>query len=344
MRVGVDQGTGRQPVMADVARAAGVSQKTVSRVVNDAPNVRESVRTRVHEAIRELGYRPNPAARALVSRRTRVIGIIMPGTALYGPSAQLFGLERAARDVGYSVLIASTADGSRADVEEAVTRLLDVGVDGIAVGGPFGDPGLTVEAFHGVPFVSVGDPLPGLPDHLAVTVDQEDGARQAVAHLLGLGHRTVWHVAGPSDWYSSQARRRGWAGALDDAGVPRPDPVAGDWTPRSGYRAGLALAERPDVTAVFVANDHMAAGVLRAMREHGRDVPGDVSVVGFDDAPEAEFQTVPLTTVRQDFGELTRHAVAQLVDAFAGQPRDADAGPLCIPARLVVRASTGPAP
>ena len=342
MRLGAEAGTHRRPVMADVARAAGVSQKTVSRVVNDAPHVRPDVRERVEQVIADLGYRPNATARALVTQRTRVIGIISPGSALYGPAATLFGIERAAHEAGYSVLIASADDASRSALEAAIARLLDVGVDGIAVGGPFVDADVTRDVFHGVPFVSVGEPLPGLHDELAVSVDQVAGARQATEHLLGLGHRTVWHVSGPDSWQSSGARRTGWAQALDAAGAPRPEPLTGDWTPRSGYEAGLVLADRPDVTAVFVANDHMATGLLRALRERGRVVPDDVSVVGFDDAPEAEYQVVPLTTVRQDFSAMAHRAVAELVAVMSGRPRAP--GPVTIPITLVVRGSTGPAP
>ncbi len=340
MSVDVQRGM-RQPVMADVARLAGVSQKTVSRVVNDAPNVRPDVRERVQQAIADLGYRPNSTARALVTQRTGVVGIVTPGTALYGPSAQLFGLERAARGAGYGVVIVSTADGSPADLEEAVLRLLDLRVDGIALGVPLAHAALRSETFRGVPFVVVGDPIPELHEHLWVSCDQVGGARLATEHLLGLGHRTVWHVAGPESWYAARARTEGWQQALDAAGVEHPPVLGGDWSAASGYAAGLALADRPDVTAVFAANDHMAAGLLRAMRERGRAVPGDVSVVGFDDAPEAEYAMVPLTTVRQDFAAITRCAIEALVSAMARRAVDS---PACLPVELVVRSSTGPAP
>ena len=335
------RGPARAPVMADVARVAGVSQKTVSRVVNDAPYVRDSVRRRVNAAIAELGYRPNAAARALASQRSNVIGIVTPGVALYGPSAQLFGLERAAREAGYAVVIVSTADGSAKETRAAVSRLLDLGVDGIALAGPLTDEGLSADAFDGVPSVSVGDPVPGLAGYPAITCDQRSGARQVTEHLLILGHRTVWHVAGPESWYSARSRRDGWAQALRGAGADIPEPFAGDWSARSGYEAGLVLADRPDVTAVFAANDQMAAGVMCAMKEKGREIPADVSVAGFDDAPDSEFQMVPLTTVRQDFSVISRRAMAELVGAIAG--KEIAPGIVRIPVDLVVRASSGPA-
>ena len=137
------------------------------------------------------------------------------------------------------------------------------------------------------------------------------------AHAV-LGHLTVWHVAGPVSWYAANARIEGWREALHRAGAPVHGPLAGDWTARAGYQAGLELAERPDVTAVFAANDQMATGLMRAFKEKGRQIPEDVSIVGFDDAPDSEYLMVPLTTVRQDFTAITR-AVTELVHAIAGE-------------------------
>jgi DNA-binding LacI/PurR family transcriptional regulator len=328
--------------MADVARAAGVSQKTVSRVVNGSPNVSEAVRARVEQAIEELGFRPNAAARALVTQRTATIGIITPGIPLFGPAAQLFGLERAAREAGYAVVIVSTADGAGSRLEDAVDRLLALQVDGLAIGAPVGGVRLPSSAFRGVPAVVVGDPLLDIAECVSVACDQSAGARAATEHLLSLGHRTVWHVAGPATWLSAEVRRQGWEQALDEAGAERHDPLLGDWTAASGYAAGLRLAERPEVSAVFTANDHMALGLLRAFRERGRDVPRDVSVVGFDDAPESEYSMVPLTTVRQDFDAVAHRAIAELVAAMSG--RHGEPGHITLPVELIVRNSSGPAP
>jgi len=334
----------RAPVMADVARLAGVSPKTVSRVVNDAPNVRDSVRARVNEAIVQLGFRPNAAARTLASQRSRVVGIVSLGSSLYGPSEQLFGLERCIREAGYSVEIVTTAGGSHQEVIAATDRLLAHGVDGIALAAPLADVDLDAPEFRGVPCVAVGDPVPA-PAHLRIVAcDQRTGAHRAVEHLLGLGHDTVHHVSGPPSWASSQAREQAWRQALIDAGRLVPAPLRGDWSPRSGYEAGLVLAERPDVTAVFVANDHMATGLLRAMWETGRRVPDDVSVVGFDDAPESGFLFAPLTTVRQPFRDITSKAVTELVAAMVGGDVAAAANSLVLPVELVVRASSGPPP
>ena len=341
MTVDVDHGRAR-PVMTDVARLAGVSQKTVSRVINDAPNVSAEVRDRVLAAIDTLGYRPNAAARALVTKGTRVLGVVTPGTALYGPSAQLFGIERAAWEAGYSVVIVSTLDGSAAELTRAVRQLVDHDVNGLVLAGPITEEALPADLLRGIPAVSVGDPITGHFDCPAVMPDQVAGARMATEHLLSLGHSTVWHLAGPTSWFSATARVEGWRQALLTAGAPLHEPITGDWTARAGYEAGQELAQRPDVTAVFAANDQMATGLMRAFFEHGRHIPREVSVVGFDDAPDSEYLLVPLTTVRQDFAAITGRAVAELLKVIdGGVPAP---GITLLPVELKTRGSSGPAP
>jgi DNA-binding LacI/PurR family transcriptional regulator len=341
MPVGAQQGLGRQPVMADVARLAGVSQKTVSRVINDAPNVRENVRERVHQAIADLGYRPNAAARALVTQQSRVLGVAMPGSTDHGPSAQLFGVETAAWDLGYSVVVAS-APRSAESFTRAVARLIDQGVAGLILNYPFVDHDLAVQDLRRIPAVDVGEAVLADLGRPSVTVDQEDGARQAVEHLLALGHRTVHHLAGPQDQGAAVRRAAAWRDALVRAGAPVTEPLAGDWSARSGYEVGRVLAADPDVTAVFAANDQMAIGAMRALHEAGREVPRDVSMVGFDDAPDSAYQLIPLTTVRQDFAAASRRALQTLVASIEDQADDQRS--YRFPVVLVVRASSGPAP
>lgn len=304
--------------MTDIAHIAGVSQKTVSRVVNNAPNVSDDVRTRVNMAIRALGFRPNWTARALVSRRSSVIGIVTLGSALYGASAQVFGVERAARAAGYSTLLVSTPDGALGEIEAAIQQLLDRGVDGIVLSEPVSDSHLSPELLGNTPLVSIGSGILPSGQQVAVGYDQATGARRGTEHLLGLGHKTVWHIAGPQDFPESAARTEGWESALTSSGAQVPPVLTGDWTAKSGYVAGRKLASRPEVTAIFVANDRMAMGLLRAISEAGRIVPDDVSIVGFDDIPEAEFQVVPLTTMRQNFEVSTTRAVTELVTMIEG--------------------------
>ncbi len=328
-------GAARPPVMADVAKLAGVSHQTVSRVLNQHPNVRPLTRDKVLAAIRELSYRPNAAARALVTRRTHTLGVISFDTTLYGPASMLYGIERAARHA-YFVSIASLPALDHRGVLDAVDRLLGQPVEGIIVIAPQTS---AVAALNGVPahvpLVAVGcgtkTPIP------SVAVDNAAGAARATQYLLDLGHETVHHVGGPGSWLDARERTEGWQQALRSAGAAEPEVLAGDWSSRSGYEIGHELAQMPEVTAVFCANDHMALGLLRALAERGRRVPKDVSVVGFDDIPEAGYFLPPLTTVRQDFGELGRRALRLLVDRIAGH--DSAGSRLPVVPELVVRSS-----
>ncbi|MFJ6194740.1 LacI family DNA-binding transcriptional regulator [Micromonospora sp. NPDC092111] len=325
--------------MSDVARLAGVSHQTVSRVLNNHPSVRPETRERVLRAVRQLNYRPNALARGLAGRRSRVLGVVSFDTILYGPAATLLGIERAARAAGYGISIVTLERLDRGGMTSAIDALTAQSVAGVVVIAPMMTAALAVHGLPtGVPAVAVeasgaGGELP------SISVDQVTGARLAVRHLLDLGHDTVWHLAGPRDWLEARDRVDGWRQTLERAGRPVPPVIVGDWSPRAGYELGQSLAERPDVTAVFCANDHQALGLLRALHQRGVRVPGDVSVVGFDDIPEAEYFSPPLTTVRQDFDEVGRRCVAALLELFDGAGAGVP-GPQVEPA-LVVRASSG---
>lgn len=329
----------RGPGMTEVARAAGVSQKTVSRVVNGEPHVSPEVRDRVLRAVQELGYRPNNAARALLLGRYRRIGVVSLGSALYGPATLLLALERAMHRAGYSFTLAGTLEGQ--PVQVAVEALLEQGVDGIVLSEPI-DDGTPLRLSADVPVVSLGAGVEvGQGKGAVVDADGCAAAREATEHLLSLGHRTVWHIPGPRDWWAARDRARGWREALAAAGAPEPPlPAEGDWTPASGYAAGRQLAQLSDVTAVFAANDDMAIGALRAFADAGLSVPGDVSVVGFDDIPAAAYLSPPLTTVRQNFPAVADRAVDVLIAMIEGRP--APARHTDIASELTVRASSGP--
>lgn len=324
--------------MNDVAALAGVSHQTVSRVLNDHPSVRPATRERVLDAIATLGYRPNLAARALVTRRTGTLGVITPATALFGPTSTLVAFEQAARDAGYYVSVATLRDFTGREVVAAVEHFLAQGVDGVVVVAPSSG---TVDAVGDVrvpvPVVLVSSGRAGvaLP---TVAVDQVAGGRDATAHLLASGRRTVVHVAGPQEWYDARDRLRGWRDALEAAGAGVPEPVVAGWTASGGYAAGVDLVRAGVPDAVFAANDQLALGLLAAFAEAGVRVPEDVAVVGFDDEPGTAFYRTPLTTVRQDFDALGRRAVQALVEALAG----AAPGHAAIPAELVVRRSSAP--
>jgi DNA-binding LacI/PurR family transcriptional regulator len=327
----------RGPVMADVARAAGVSHQTVSRVLNGSDNVRAETRERVLRAVRELDYRPNSMARALVTGRSWTLGVVSFDTTLYGPASTLFAIERAAHAQGYFISTVSVTSLDRASVLDAVERLRGQGVDGILIITP---QEAAVEAVLHVPLDMPVVAVEAGPEEAVpvVAVDQVAGAAAATRHLLELGHRTVWHVAGPSDWLEARQRIEGWTAALEEAGADPPPLVSGDWSARSGYEVGRRLATVREVSAVFAANDQMALGILRALYEAGREVPRDLSLVGFDDIPEAQFFTPPLTTVRQDFNEVGRQSLMLLLDEMAAGARSSTR--VIVPPRLEVRDST----
>jgi DNA-binding LacI/PurR family transcriptional regulator len=313
--------TQRPPSIADVASLAGVSHQTVSRVLNDHPSVRQLTRARVLAAIDQLGYRPNTAARALASGRSKTLGVVALDTTLYGPSSTLNSIQQAAQHEGYFVSVMAVHALDRPSVGEAVRRLTSQAVEGLAVIAPFASAHDALAYLPtGTPVVAVeGDPE---GDVAVVTVDQAAGARLATQHLLAAGYETVFHVAGPVEWLEARGRAAGWRATLEAAGADVTPPLYGDWSARSGYNAGQVLAQIPDARAIFVANDHMALGVLRALNERGRRVPEDVSVVGFDDTPESAYFIPPLTTVRQDFQRVGRAAVQLLVDQLTtGTPR-----------------------
>jgi DNA-binding LacI/PurR family transcriptional regulator len=322
--------------MTDVARLAGVSHQTVSRVLNDHPNVKEQTRLRVRAAIAELGYRPNRAARALVTGRSQLIGVVAQNSVLYGPASLLAAFEQAAAEAGFAVSVGSVGRLDRESIAGAVERHLDQRVAGLVVIAPVASADQALaEMPAGVPLVTIdGDPQRA---HALVTVDQVAGARAATRHLLDAGHPTVWHVSGPGDWYDAAGRIEGWRQALRAARAEVPPLLPADWSAAAGYSAGQMLARMADVTAVFAANDHLALGILRALSERGRHVPHDVSVVGFDDVPEAAYFIPPLTTVRPDFD-----AVAQAgLDLLLAQMENEGLAPgrVVIAPDLIVRDS-----
>ena len=326
----------RLPRLEDVAARAKVSHQTVSRVINKHPNVSSATREKVEAAIAELGYRRNTAARSLVTRRSQTIGVLAAEMGQYGPANTLLGVQQAAREAGYFVSIEAIKEAGTSAISDAVRHLTDQGADGIIVIVPHDG---TVQALEGltldVPVILVGAPGGGL--FSGALVDQKLGARLAVSHLIDLGHRRIGHVSGPQDWVDGRSRAEGWGERLREAGLPDDLLIEGDWSAGSGYRIGRQLAAERTVTALFVGNDQMALGLLRAFNEAGVRVPDDVSVVGFDDQPESGYFTPPLTTVRQDFEELGRRCMNVMLGALKG---GSVAGTVVVEPELVVRSST----
>ena len=332
----------RRVVATDVARVAGVSQKTVSRVVNGDPHVSDKVRERINSAIVALGYRPNRAARHLVLGRNHTIGVLSVGSTDFGPSSLMIFAEQAIRRAGYTMSVINTFEDEPETITSSLRALVDQGVDGIVVNEPVGAFTLDTGALGDLPLLSLSGSYGISTNEVAADVDQASGARSATEHLLGLGHRTVHHIAGPANWHSAKVRHESWRSAIKAAGAREPAVLFGDWSTRSGYELGVRLALDPEVTALFVANDQMAIGVLRAFAEAGRDVPGEVSIVGFDDIPEAAYLTRALTTIRQDLAHAATFGVGMLIDAIEN-PRRQDRREN-VPVELVVRETTAAPP
>jgi DNA-binding LacI/PurR family transcriptional regulator len=325
--------------MRVVADAAGVSPQTVSKVVNHKLGVSAAVRDRITRIMQDLNYQPNVGARWLRTGVAASIGLINGEQPKYGQAGVVYGVERAARQAGYYSTVAGIADVSGTTLQEAVDRLISLSVAGIIINFPvptgsrvFDD--LVVD----VPVVGIWVPVES-PFPVA-TCDHFSGARVATEHLLRLGHKTVYHVAGQAGQSGTDERVAGWRSALEGSGARVPEFHHGDWTARSGYQLGAALVADPEVTAVFAANDATALGLMTRLREAGREVPRDVSVVGYDDIPEAEFFSPHLTTIRQDFLELGARGFALLDEQIMGQ--DTPTTPRSAPAQLIVRASTAP--
>jgi DNA-binding LacI/PurR family transcriptional regulator len=329
---GGNSGFRRRPAsIRDVARLAGVSHQTVSRVLNGHPSIRDVTKSRVLAAMDQLQFRPSRAARMLSMRRSQTIGILAAAVGShYGPASSVSAVEDAARDRGYYATVAHLASVAPSAITAAIEELLSQEVEGIVIVAPRTSVLSRLAALPvSVPIVAAqGEPRDagGIP---VATVDQEAGVRLVLDHLIGQGHQRILHVAGPRDWNDAQSRLRAFKAGLRAAGLPWSPPLFGDWTADSGYAVGRALVQegtagadgrKPSLpfTAVFSSNDQMALGVIHAFREAGLDVPRDVSIVGFDDIPESAHFWPPLTTVRQDFGDLGMRCVTMLLDLIHG--------------------------
>ena len=327
--------------MSDVARLARVSTQTVSRVSMGADNVRPATREKVLRAMDQLGYSPNRAAQALRRGTFNTIGVLTQQIHRTGEALTTAGVLEAATAARYTVSLVQVEHPESEDMREAVHRLSHQTIDGLVVV-QAGRAGLRHLALPPSLPVAVSDSA--LIDYYpSASADQAGGVRDAVGHLLSLGHRTVHHVTGPEGSQSALIRKATWATCLREAGAPVPEPVPGDWQAAAGYEAGLRLAADPDVTAVFCGNDELALSLIRAMHEQGRRVPQDVSVVGFDGLDLGEFSFPQLTTVRQDFTRHGREMVGLVLEQVASGLMDGSRS-IIVPTELVLRGSTAPPP
>lgn len=336
---------GRRPTLHDVARLAGCSYQTVSRVVNDKGAVHPDTRKRVLAAIAQVGYRRNGAAAALKTDRPGSIGVVTDSSWRYGPMGALLGIENAASEVGKHVILSVNDKESFGSLESTLDTFRDAYVDGLIVIAPLAREAELALASIGntgwasvLPIVVLAADLAPLPHAIVVSEDQYEGSVRAVEHLISLGHQNIAHVAGAQEWLEGQVRLKGWQDTLVAHDLPVPEAIIGDWSGESGYQAGCRIAAlTPRPTAVFVASDLMALGLMRALKERGLRIPEDISIVGFDDHEFASQFDPPLTTVRQDFVALGRLCVRSLQNPESDTRRT-------IPPNLIIRTSTAPPP
>lgn len=301
----------------DVARRSGVSYQTVSRVINNHPNVAHRTRERVQQAIEEMHYQPSLLAKSLVTRRSQLIGVIAHGMDQYGPSQILQNVQESAHDFGYEILLTTLQQTNLEEVREqdvlgAVQRLQQFGVDGLVLLTNYDAHQVVNGLTRNLPFVLV-DATADVHGP-TVSIDQFDGAVKATRHLVSLGHRELLHIGGPPGWSDARLRREGFESVVEQERLPARPTYEGDWSASSGFQAlNRALDDGLTFSGVFSANDQMALGVLSALKARGYRVPHDISLVGFDDTPEAPHYDPPLTTIRQNFALLGRKSLEELM-------------------------------
>jgi LacI family transcriptional regulator len=337
-------GSSHRVTIKDVAALCGVSTQTVSRVINNRPDVAPDTRERVEGAIASLGYSPSAVARTLVARRSNAIGVLLAGMGYTGTVSTLRGIIDESALLGLTVLIAELPEGdSLDDPRPAVSALVERHVDGIIMSVPA--VGHAVDRIKAVlpdrhePVVFV---KAGVSDrYSSVLVDNVAAVEEVIDHLVSIGRTRVGHISGPASWHEARDRRAGWQRALERHGLEA-DPglcEEGDWSPSSGATAMSSLLDRsPDLDAVVAANDRMALGAMHTLRGRGLRIPEDVAITGFDDIEEAAWFAPPLTSVEQPLAEMGRQAVRRLWAEFDGSA----IAPVSIPLRaeLMIREST----
>ncbi len=331
--------TNKKITLNDVADRSGVSYQTVSRVINDHPSVADQTRERVLQAIRELNYRPNRAARSLVTNRSDTIAVISFGTTFYGPGQMVSNITRHAKNNGYRVSPSSVEQLERDEVKAAFDDLHEHLIDGVIMVAPIMTDFMPEirDLVGNIPFIQIDTKRQ--PNIASVVIEQFYGAKLAVEHLIELGHRQIAEISGPMNWYDAITRHQSWAETMAKHNLPYEMTVEGNWSSESGYEAVQTLLdEGAEFTGLVVANDQMALGAIAAFNERGLRIPEDISIVGFDNIPESAYFLPSLTTVHQDFEALGEQAVKYIV-SLINNPKTPIRQHVLYP-ELVVRDST----
>jgi len=338
----------KQVTISQVAKEAGVSSQTVSRVINNRQEITPETRQHVQDVIKRLGYRPNAIARSLSLRRSHTLGVVTSGLEYYGPSHILVGVEQGANREGLSIFLNLLHQPESENIGHIVNGLISRQVEGIIWAAP--EIGNNRSWFReAIPQLAI--PVIFLStqprdDLNVVEIDNRHGAYLATKHLLERGYRQIGLITGPLTWWAASERRLGWQDALTAADIPFSNSqiVEGNWSAESGERGLHELLQKfPDVQAVFACNDQMALGLMQAARNLGKRIPQDLAVVGFDDIPESAFYYPPLTTVRQGLYELGQAAIETFVrirDAERRGEATASTQTVWLQPQLVVRGST----
>ena len=338
----------RKPTIYEVAKAAGVSRQTVSRVLNNRPDVSPETRKRVKEIIKQLDYQPSAIARSLSLKKTYTFGVVTAGLKHLGPSRTLSGITREADELGYGLLLKELASFSANNVSPLLQWFQSYRVDGIIWAAPeIGDnrnwlEGLLSEINIPIIFLTMKE-MDGIS---IVAIDNYSGGRMATEHLLSLGRKNIGHIAGPLDWWESRERKRGWEDTLTSVGI-QPNNymwVEGNWSSKSGKLAMSELQTSfPKMDAIFVGNDQMALSVLQTACKNGIKIPDELAVIGFDGIPETEFYSPPLSTIYQNQDEVGRTAVQELirlVDEKLDEEQEIKPRHITIKPELITRQST----
>ena len=309
----------KKVTLKHVAALSGVSYQTVSRVINGVPYVSAATRKRIQKVMKEVGFRPNMAARQLRSRRSTTIGFVTFATGFHGPAQVLTNIEQCVKELGFGFMFSGIVEESIEEIRRAVDELCAYQVSGILIHLPLQvDLRGLQDLCRNVPLVAVDSDF-GFQAP-SVVIDNELGSRIATRHLIDRGHKKIGYLQGPLGWRASKLRSMGWRNELKAARMEHGPLVQGNWSAGSGFEAAKAMLAKSwgKFTAVVVANDQMALGAIRAFQESGIRIPEDISIVGFDNIPEAEFFGPPLSTINQDFTTLGKLSVHSLVEHLNG--------------------------
>jgi DNA-binding LacI/PurR family transcriptional regulator len=340
--------TDRAPTMKDVAKLTGFSQQTVHRALQARDKVAPETRAKILKVVKEIGYRPNRAARHLATAKSSILGIVSFATQIYGPAHTILSIDEVAKTLGLNIMLTSVPplwpEKYKLSPEKhrrAVAEIAGYAPMGVVLLSPVR---LTRDFFedwyHNLPMIVVGECAS--PEFASIDHDYAGATKEAVQYLINNGHKKIACIKGPPDWTPTRFRYLGWLNGLKDNGLPLGPCYEGDWSPQSGYDIARLLIKNHlnNFTAIVVQNDLMAFGVLRALHEAGIRVPEEVSVIGYDDMPDSSFSIPPLTTLRQDYEGIGKAAVNNLI---AADRKKTGNNPVLLKCPLIVRASTGPA-